>query len=195
MSDELATIDAVLAGDRYAFNALVTTYQAPVYNLAYRMLGNPGEAEEAAQEAFLRAFTWLHRYDRHRSFKTWLLAITSNYCIDRLRRRRLVWLSLDEPLPPHPNLRAPQAGPEQQTIYAEQQDQIQYLLAQLPPLDRQMVILRYWYDYSYEEIAEMTKSTVSAVKSRLHRARTRMARHLETIPGVQASTARFVESG
>ena len=74
----------VLAGDQQAFAQLVEEYQRPVYNLTYRMLGNAGEAEDAAQEAFLRAYQHLDRYDIDRSFKTWLLSIASNYCIDRI---------------------------------------------------------------------------------------------------------------
>ncbi len=71
----------VLGGDQAAFSELVELYQQQVYNLTYRMLGNVGEAEGAAQEAFLRAYQHLDRYDPARPFKTWLLSIASNYCI------------------------------------------------------------------------------------------------------------------
>ena len=68
------------------------------------MLGNSGEAEEAAQEAFIRAYTRLDSYDPAHKFSTWLLSITSNYCIDLIRKRRAVLLAIDEPLPPQPAL-------------------------------------------------------------------------------------------
>lgn len=87
--DDALLVKQTLAGDQQAFGELVQHYERDVFNLAYRMLNNRGEAEDAAQEAFLRAYTNLDRYDRERSFKTWLLSITSNHCIDRLRRRRL----------------------------------------------------------------------------------------------------------
>ena len=77
-----------IEGDDQAFTRLVELYQNPVYNLCYRMLGTPGDAEDAAQEAFLRAYKNLQRYDRKRSFATWLLSIASHYCIDQLRRKK-----------------------------------------------------------------------------------------------------------
>ncbi len=164
------------AGDETAFTGLVETYQTAIYNLCYRMLGEANEAEDAAQEAFLRAYSQLNRYDPARSFKTWLFSIASHYCIDCLRKRRLTWLSIDdEALPPHPNLREPALGPEESAMRREQSAVMQKVLSQLPPDDRSVLVLRYWYDLSYEEIGEATGATVSAVKSRLHRARGVMA--------------------
>jgi RNA polymerase sigma-70 factor (ECF subfamily) len=160
------------AGDEAAFTPLVETYQTAVYNLCYRMLGDAHEAEDAAQEAFLRAYSQLRRYDPTRSFKTWLFSIASHHCIDRLRKRRVTWLSIDDDdLPPHPNLREPAAGPEETASRREQARVIQGHLSKLSPEDRGVIVMRYWYDLSYEEIAETTGATVSAVKSRLHRAR------------------------
>jgi RNA polymerase sigma-70 factor, ECF subfamily len=70
---------------------------------------NRGEAEEAAQEAFIRAYTRLDTYDPSRKFSTWILSITSNYCIDLIRKRRVTLLSIDQPLPPHPALMSDRA--------------------------------------------------------------------------------------
>lgn len=172
------------AGDAEAFAQLVEIYQTAIYNLCYRMLGEAGEAEDSAQEAFLRAYSQFNSYDPTRSFKTWLFSIASHYCIDRLRKRRLIWLSIeDEDLPPHPALQEPTPGPEEVSLRREQTAVIQSLLAKLPPEDRAVIVLRYWYDLSYEEIAEATRNTVSAVKSRLHRARGAVAEMLKTAPG------------
>jgi RNA polymerase sigma-70 factor (ECF subfamily) len=159
------------AGDEAAFTALVEAYQSPIYNLCYRMLGEAGEAEDAAQETFLRAYSQLASYDSARSFKTWLFSIANHHCIDRLRKRRLTWLSIDDDLPPHPALQEQAPGPEEASVRREQSEALQALLSKLPPDDRSVVVMRYWYDLSYEEIAEATRTTVSAVKSRLHRAR------------------------
>jgi RNA polymerase sigma-70 factor (ECF subfamily) len=140
------------------------------------MLNNAGEAEEAAQEAFIRAYTRLDSYNPAHKFSTWLLSITSNYCIDIIRKRRAILLSLDEPLPPHPALMSErEAGPESRMVQGEEEALIQQLLAELAPEYRQTVVLRYWYDLSYEEIAEMMDTTVSAIKSRLFRARKQLA--------------------
>lgn len=180
MSDETIWLARARAGDQEAFSRLIEMYQTPIFNLAYRMLGDPGEAEDAAQEAFLRAYTRLSTYDSRRSFKTWLFSIASHHCIDRLRKRRLTWISIDEPLPPNlaPALAEKTPGPEEQTAQGEQAALIQRHLARLSPEDRAVIVMRYWDDFSYEEIAEATGGTVSAVKSRLHRARLALAERL-----------------
>ncbi|MCC6192438.1 MAG: sigma-70 family RNA polymerase sigma factor [Anaerolineales bacterium] len=168
------------AGDDAAFSLLLETYQSPIYNLCYRLLGEAGEAEDAAQEAFLRAYAQLASYDPGRPFKTWLFAIANHHCIDRLRKRRLTWLSIDDDLPPHPALQEQAPGPEEALVRREQSEMLQVMLARLPPDDRSVIVMRYWYDFSYEEIAEATRTTVSAVKSRLHRARNSLG---EMLPG------------
>lgn len=174
--EEQVWLERARNGDRAAFGRLVEAYQGPVYNLAYRMLNNRGEAEEAAQEAFIRAYTRLDSYDPQRKFSTWLLSITSNYCIDLIRKRRATLLSLEEPLPPHPALMSDRSdGPEAQAVNHERETLVQTLLATLPEEYRETVVLRYWYDMSYEEIAEVMDTTVSAIKSRLFRARRQLA--------------------
>ncbi|MBK6324391.1 MAG: sigma-70 family RNA polymerase sigma factor [Chloroflexi bacterium] len=176
MNEEQVWLDEARQGDKAAFGKLIEAYQTPVYNLAYRMLNNAGEAEEAAQEAFIRAYTRLDSYDPAHKFSTWMLSITSNYCIDIIRKRRALLLSIDEPLPPHPALMSDNSkGPEAQVVMNEQQEMVQALLSELPEDYRETVVLRYWYDLSYEEIAEMMDTTVSAIKSRLFRARRLLA--------------------
>ena len=160
-------------GEDAAFSRLVEVYQKPVYNLCYRMLGNAGDAEDAAQETFIRAYKAIKRYDPSRKFSTWLLTIASNYCIDQHRRRKLPTFSVDEFETPDIPEKAP--GMESRLVQGEYQQQIAELLDELKPKDRSAVIMRYWYDYSYEEISEALSLSVSAVKSRLHRARQTLA--------------------
>jgi RNA polymerase sigma-70 factor, ECF subfamily len=180
VENEHELIAHVLAGDQESFAELVETYQRSVYNLTYRMLGDAREAEDAAQEAFLRAYQHMDRYDTERSFKTWLLSIASNYCIDRLRKRRLTWLSIEEPLPPHPALSSNEIEPEDAVVNNERYTAIQSMLAGLASEYRAAVVLRYWYDMSYAEIAETLDTTESAIKSRLFRARQMMAESLRS---------------
>ena len=112
---EQESVERARSGDEAAFTQLVEAFQAPIYNLCYRMLGEAGEAEDAAQETFLRAYSQLTSYDPHRSFKTWLFSIANHHCIDRLRKRRLTWLSIDDDnLPPHPALQEQAPGPEEE---------------------------------------------------------------------------------
>jgi len=163
------------------------TNETPVYNLAYRMLGNAAEAEEAAQEAFLRAYTHLRSYDPQRPFRSWLLSIASHHCIDQLRRRRITWLSFEDEIAvpdgstglAEVQLASNSPNPEAVVTRREREEQMQQLLAALPPTDRAAITLRYWYDYSYEEIAETLNLTVSAVKSRLYRTRRGLAKMIE----------------
>lgn len=164
---------AALDGDQQAFAELVYAHQDAVYNLCYRMLGNSVEAEDAAQEAFLRAYVNLQRYDTSRSFKTWVMSIASNHCIDVIRKRRMQILSLDEPLPSADAraLSSKEDGPELHALRQEMSEEIQELLDELQPDYRAAVVLRYWYDYSYAEIADALDTTESAIKSRLFRAR------------------------
>jgi RNA polymerase sigma-70 factor (ECF subfamily) len=164
-------------GSEEAFTRLVEAYQKPVYNLCYRMLGEPEAAEDASQETFLRAFQHLHRYDQKRPFATWLLSIAAHYCIDRLRRRKFSVLSIDDDEEENgfelPDLRAP--NPEMETARHEDRERVHALLKNLEAIDRAAIVLRYWQDYSEAEIAETLHLTVSAVKSRLHRARRQLS--------------------
>jgi RNA polymerase sigma-70 factor (ECF subfamily) len=176
---ESELIASVRAGNLGAFTPIVETYQAAVYNLCYRMLGNAGEAEDAVQEAFLRAYSQLHRYDPARPFKTWLLAIASHHCIDRLRKRRWRWLSLDdEPLSEGEMWRAATPDPEDVALSHERRDEVATLLTHLAPQDRSAIVLHYWCGLSYAEIAIVLGASVSAVKSRLHRARAALGRRM-----------------
>jgi RNA polymerase sigma-70 factor, ECF subfamily len=178
VNDENAWIFQAQQGSDEAFTQLVETYQKPVYNLCYRMLGEPEAAEDAAQETFLRAYQNLHRYDNSRPFGTWILSIAAHYCIDRLRKRRFSVFSMDAededgmsfeiPDPAAPN-------PEAETAKQEDRDRLHLLLKDLDDTDRAAVIMRYWYDYSEVEIAQSLSLTVSAVKSRLHRSRRALA--------------------
>jgi len=164
-------------GSDEAFTKLVEAYQTHVYNLCYRMLGEPESAEDAAQETFLRAFQHIHRYDRKRPFATWLLSIAAHYCIDRLRRRKFSMASIDQDDEEGgfelPDADAP--NPESEVVHNEQREQMQGLLKRLDSVDRAAIVLRYWNDCSEAEIAETLNLTVSAVKSRLHRARRELA--------------------
>ena len=171
--DETECIKLALAGDQDAFTQLVETYQNPVYNLCYRMLGTPQAAEDAAQESFWRAYKNLKRYDLKRPFPTWLLSIAAHYCIDQQRRKRLPAMDLDEII----EFSAEDPGPSPEVSLAKMEfsEEVQRQLAQLNENDRIVLVLRYWQDYSENEICESLGISKSAVKSRLHRARKNMA--------------------
>ena len=173
--EEIGWVDQALRGDRAAFGQLMHRYAGAVYNLAYRMLGSAEDAEDASQEIFLRAYTRLASFDRQRRFSTWLLSVGSNYCIDRLRRRRFSWLTLDDAAFALPSK---ERSPERIALDHEQQAIVQRALQQLPENYRMVTVLRYWSDLSYEEIAKVTGLPESTIKTRLHRARHMLARAL-----------------
>jgi len=178
VNDELAWILQAQQGNDEAFTRLVEEHQTHVYNLCFRMLGEPEAAEDAAQETFLRAHQNLHRYDQSRSFATWLLSIGAHYCIDRLRRRKLSVFSMDQENEDGTSFEIADAAspdPEVESVKREDRDRLHNLLKDLDDTDRAAIIMRYWYDYSEVEIADSLHLTVSAVKSRLHRARRALA--------------------
>jgi len=177
MSDA-ALVELVLAGDQDAFSLLVERYKDAVQNLAYRMLSNVTEAEDVTQEAFVRAYTQLGTYKPAHKFSTWLLSIASHLAIDQLRRRRFLALPLED-VPFLEWIVDVGTGPEQSALAGEQQDEIQHYLRRLPSKYRAVVVLRYWYDFSYEEIASTLKLTPALVKARLHRARELLARYMK----------------
>jgi len=179
VTDEGQWIAAARDGDKAAFGHLVEVYQGPIYNLAYRMLGNGPEAEDAAQEAFVRAYKYLKSYDPERPFSTWLFSIASHYCIDQLRRRRIDWLPLEEEIAEPVRLASVSPNPEAVVTKRDREAWIQALMGALSPTDRAAITLHYWYDCSYTEIADVLDLTVSAVKSRLYRARRALAEQME----------------
>ena len=172
---ETLWIKRAVQGDEHAFGFLVDQYQKPVFSLCYRMLGNYNDAEDAAQESFIKAYHNIKKYDPNRPFGTWLLSITAHHCIDCLRKRRLPTISI-EALPAEiiPDKRVP--SPELTFRQAEWDSRLKNLMMDLKPLDRAAVILRYWHECSEIEIAETLNLTVSAVKSRLYRSRQNLAK-------------------
>ncbi len=176
-ANEMDWLTLAQKGDDDAFASLVNQYQTPVYNLCYRMLGNPQEAEDAAQESFWRAYQAIRRYDRGRPFATWLLSIAAHYCIDQQRKRRLPTMEIEDWMEEV----VPDNFPSPESIAGQNQQNelLRQYLNKLNPQDRAALILRYWYEFSEEEISQTLKLSSSAVKSRLHRARLKLATLLQ----------------
>jgi len=182
--DEASLISAAQQGKIDAFNDLVLTYQQQVYNLAYRILGDPASAADVTQDAFISAFHSLARF-RGGSFKSYLLRIVSNGCYDELRRRKRrpatsfeQFAEMDEEA--NPALTNGQESPEE---YAERQEMarvIQAGLEVLPPDQRITLALSDVQGLSYQEIAELMDASLGTVKSRLARARGKLRDYLQS---------------
>lgn len=168
------TIHKAKNGSEEAFTEIVEAFQLPVFNLCFRMLGDAKEAEDAAQDTFWKAYQAISSYDLERPFGTWLLSIAAHHCIDQQRRRKLPLADIDDFLEEtEADRNTP--NPESELLASESKAQIQKLLLTLPELDRAAIIFRYWHDYSEEDISLALDISVSAVKSRLHRARRKLA--------------------
>jgi RNA polymerase sigma-70 factor (ECF subfamily) len=178
--DEGALIQDALDGDLNAFNTLVLHYQDMAYNVAYRIMGEPGAADDAAQEGFISAYQKLHQY-RGGSFKAWLLRIVTNNCYDELRRRqRQPVVPLKPELSDGETLEDPfwiedeGETPEEQTEQAELQYAIQNCINELDLKFRTILVLVDVEGLDYQTAAEAAGTKVGTVKSRLARARERV---------------------
>ena len=164
-------------GDNGAFAELLLLHQKKVYNLCLRMSANPDDALDLSQEAFLRAWRSLGQYQFEASFSTWLFRLTSNICIDFLRRKkRRQETSLTESYDDSDEgaeLSVPDAqpGPEQQAMTNETKIELARAMEQLSPEHREILQLRVIEDLQYEQIADILGVRVGTVKSRLARAR------------------------
>ncbi|MDD9267059.1 RNA polymerase sigma factor SigW [Paenibacillus sp. GCM10023248] len=171
-------------GDRNAFAELVELYKDKIFHLAYRMLNNKQEAEDAVQETFLRVYTNLHRYDENQKFSTWIFRIGTNLCIDKLRRRKNTY-SLDAEMPDgegndyYAMLPSNEDTPEKQIMVSETQEQIRRAIATLPEKYKSIVVLRYLQDMSLQEISEVLDMPVTTIKTRVHRGREYLRKRLE----------------
>jgi len=173
-------------GQVAAFEELVQRHQQKVYNLAYRMMGNREDAYDMAQEALTRAFAGIGRFRGRASFSTWLYRITTNTCLDELRRRkRQPVYSIDETLATEdgelrrqlPDDSAP--APDEVVTQRELERELQGALQKLSEEHRTVVLLRDYLGLAYEEISEALSVELGTVKSRLFRARRSLKALLE----------------
>jgi RNA polymerase sigma-70 factor (ECF subfamily) len=175
--DEAALIKQAQQGDVASFNRLVLHYQEPVYNVTYRIMGEPQGAEDATQEAFISAYKALGRF-RGGSFKSWLMRIATNACYDELRRRkRRPQTSLDKLTDENESfsfLRSPDEGPEKTQQRMEMMRAIEDCLRTLPDEQRITAVLGDVEGYDYQEIAGITGVSLGTVKSRMSRARAKL---------------------
>jgi RNA polymerase sigma-70 factor, ECF subfamily len=167
-SDEDLMSDAA-QGDMTAFEQLVRRHQSPAWNAAFRLLGNAHEAEDIAQEAFLRILGAAHRYEPTASFRTYLYRIVTRLCRDH--RRKASPSSCFNP--DEETSQAP--SPEDCVVAGEERRAVQKALASLPVKQREVVVLRYYESLSYSEIGEVTGNTRKGVERLLSRGRAALA--------------------
>ena len=183
MQDELL-IRRAQRGDADAFEQLLLEHQKNVYNLCYRMAGNPDDAMDLSQETFLRAWRCLDQYQFASAFSTWLYRLCSNICIDFLRSRRrqqTVPLTFEDADGEEQTYAVPDAQPlpEEQVELKLTRETLAAAMAQLLPEHRAVLQLRVVNEMSYEQIADVLDIQIGTVKSRLSRARNQLKKILE----------------
>ena len=172
-TDDIYYIEAVRKGNVAAFSSLVERYQNMVYSLALKLLKNAEDAEEMAQDTFIKAFQKLNTYEGKSKFSTWLYSITYNACISELRKRRIQFSSLED------QRFSDQDEMKMHDYFSEtkKEDQERYLnlaLGKLPEDDQVLVTLYYYENQSMDEINIITGLSVSNIKVKIHRARKKM---------------------
>ncbi len=188
LDDELALVDGLQLGSEEAFETLVHLYQAPIYNLAYRLLGNPVEASDVTQEVFVRIYKGIGRFRGDCGLQTWIYKIALSTSLNHRRWwkrwRNHVPFSLDSPIPsswesPKP-LEVPDRGlgPEAACARRETERAVQQALDAMAVEFRTVIVLRDIEEFTYEEIAETLGISLGTVKSRLWRARSQLRKRL-----------------
>jgi len=174
-SDQLL-VQRTRGGDVNAFGELVQRYQTSVFSVCYRLLGDSAEAEDLAQEAFLRAFRRLGSFDETRPFGPWIRRVAANLCLNVLQQRRPPPTELDDEVDEVPG--DPEEMPELAGDRAELAQRVRAGLLRLPDPYRSVIELRHYHDMSYHEMAAALGIGVGDVRTRLFRARRLMARWL-----------------
>jgi len=179
--DALPDRDLILRarrGETEAFGELVRRTQTAVFNVCYRLLGERREAEDLAQETYLRAWERLHTFDVERPFLPWIRRVAANLCLNHLSARAPDSPELDE----ERDEAHPESGPPLLVEQRQQSDQIRAALLELPPRYRIAIELRHFQELSYDEIAQTLNRPLSDVKSDLFRARKLLAEKLKHDP-------------
>jgi RNA polymerase sigma-70 factor (ECF subfamily) len=178
LENEAALVRRARNGDDAAFEALVSEYQNFVYNLAYRVVGNEQEAEDMAQEAFVRAWLALPSFRGQARFGTWLYRIVTNLCYNRLPGLHREFASIgEEDILDHPDHRAGDAFADLET--SERREWLHRQIELLPEAYRLLLTLRYQQELPYEEIAAVTGQPLGTVKTGIFRAKERLRTALQ----------------
>ena len=177
-------IQRCLKGDQAAWDVIVRQYWRKVFNVAYKFVGKHDEAEDLAQDIFLKIFKSLDTFDSRANFQTWLISVSRNLCIDHYRSVRKERETIDRDV--DTNELAPAAREPGPIAALEQADRVALLrkaLAALPATLRKAVLMRDIQELSYQEIADTLRLPEGTVKSRINRGRTELARQVKKLRG------------
>lgn len=171
-------------GDEDAFEQVVREYQNLVFTIALRILANPDDALDAAQDVFLRVWKSLRKFEERSEFTTWLYRITANICLDYIKRKKrerkvpLVWPDDQEERFPEIEVSV-----EEELRRMEIKDRVEEILEKMSPIYRSVLVLRDIYGFSYEEISRLLRISLQATKIRIYRARLDFKSRLRQLEG------------
>lgn len=170
MEQEQLWIQQVLAGDKQAYAHIIDNYKNQLYATILRMTKNPQDAQDLVQDAFIKVYRNLEKYDASGSFSSWLYRVAINHCMDEFRKKRysMTQIEIDEERVVEPN------HPELVFLKKEKSRQLERLIGTLPEDERLIILLRYVNEISYEEIGEVMDMPLSTVRNKLHRAKKKM---------------------
>ncbi|WP_042454368.1 RNA polymerase sigma factor SigW [Neobacillus dielmonensis] len=179
-------IKQVMKGDHDAFGDIVELYKNSIFQLCFRMLGNRHEAEDLAQEAFIRAFVNIESFNQDLKFSTWLYRIATNLCIDRLRKKKPDYyldaeVAGTEGLTMYSQIPSNTPLPETEVESLELQETVQNEILKLPEKYRSAIVLKYIEDLSLNEISEILDLPLGTVKTRIHRGREALRQQLRYV--------------
>lgn len=178
-------VEAALTGDEKAFAKLMSRYKDAIYFMLLKMVNNKNDAEDLTLEAFGKAFKNLHQYSPQYAFSTWLFKIATNNCIDFLRKKKGVYVSIENNQEngdndPPIKLRSNEPNPEEKLIRIQKAILMRKIVHRLKPRYRILVELRYFREFSYEEIAQELNLPLGTVKAQLFRAREMLFKMIES---------------
>ncbi|MDE5706787.1 MAG: sigma-70 family RNA polymerase sigma factor [Alistipes sp.] len=173
VADDRTLAELVVRGDDRAFEFLFDRYKEAILRLFIQRTGSELDADDLLQETFIKVYINIHRYDSAYTFGQWIYAIARNTFVDFLRKQRSDDLPIDE------KFKAPPSSmptPEERIINQQKRGQIEHYLHNMSPRYRQLIVLRFFDEYSYEEIAAKLALPLGTVKTQIHRAREQMCR-------------------
>jgi RNA polymerase sigma factor (sigma-70 family) len=182
---DVLLVEAALMGEEKAFAKLMSRYKDAIYFMLLKMVNNKNDAEDLTLEAFGKAFKNLNQYSPNFAFSTWLFKIATNNCIDFLRKRRGVFISIENNQENGDSeqtikLRSTEPNPEEKLIRIQKAFLMRKIVHRLKPRYRILVELRYFREFSYEEIAQELKLPLGTVKAQLFRAREMLFKMIES---------------
>jgi RNA polymerase sigma-70 factor (ECF subfamily) len=183
-AEDITLIDEAIGGKQEAYRRLMTKYRQLIYNLIFRMIRNKEDVEDLTQEAFIKAFNSLDKFDKQFSFSTWLFKIATNNCIDYLRKKKLNTFSIDKELGSEDDdyqfeIPDNERTPDKNLMEGERKKILEEAIENLPSKYKSVILLRHRDEKDYEEIAKKLKLPLGTVKAHIFRGRELLNKYLK----------------